>query len=129
MNRSAISASLILLLACSYVSQAQDVETTRNVRCLIVGAQLSKSPDASQRSFGIMEVMYYFGRLDQAHHDLDLERLIAGEALTMNAAELATQATTCSSILAEKGRSLERIAGSLVLRDQQQKQQQSSRSK
>jgi hypothetical protein len=120
MNKSATIIGVMLLSPAFSVSHAQDAEAVANIRCLIVGAQLSKSPDATRRSVGMMEVMYYLGRLEKHLQMSDLEALIERESSKMTATELAAEAVRCGTILAEKGQLLQRIGNSLVLRDQEQ---------
>jgi hypothetical protein len=65
MKRAGISFASILALALLSVAHPQDVETVADVRCVVVGMQMSRSFDATQHASGAMVVMYYLGRLDR----------------------------------------------------------------
>lgn len=125
MHKSGTIICLMLLSPAFSVSHAQDTEVVANIRCLIVGAQLSKSADANRRSVGMMEVMYYLGRVDRFLQMPNLEALIERESTKMTTTELTSEAVRCGKILAEKGQLLQRIGNSLVLRDPAQGDQKS----
>lgn len=103
MHKSGTIICLMLLSPAFSVSHAQDTEVVANIRCLIVGAQLSKSADANRRSVGMMEVMYYLGRVDRFLQMPNLEALIERESTKMTTTELTSEAVRCGKILAEKG--------------------------
>jgi hypothetical protein len=112
-------ASILVLLLFS-PSYAQDAETAADVRCLVVGIQMSRSLDATQRASGSMVVMYYLGRLDKALPGPNLEQLIANEASQISATEFKAEATRCGKSLVEKGQLLQRIGNDLTIRGKQQ---------
>jgi|ERR1700722_9507733 len=106
----------ILVLPLFSRANAQDVETIADVRCLLVGIQMSRSLDATQRASGTMVVMFYVGRLDRVVLGPKLEDLIANEASHMSSAEFITEATRCGKSLVEKGQLLQRIGDHLAVR-------------
>ncbi len=107
-----------LILALPLFSQAQDAETAADVRCVVVGIQMSRSLDATQQASGTMVVMYYLGRLDRVFPGPNLEGLIVNAASQMSTAEFQTEATRCGKLLIEKGQLLQRIGSDLTLRSQ-----------
>jgi len=120
MKRAGIGFASMLALTLLSVGHAQDVETAADVRCLVVGMQMSRSLDATQQSSGMMVVMYYLGRLDRVVPGPNLEGLVANEASRMNIAEFKTEAARCGKSLVEKGQLLQKIGSNLTLRGQKQ---------
>jgi hypothetical protein len=120
MKRAGISFASILALALLSVAHPQDVETVADVRCVVVGMQMSRSFDATQHASGTMVVMYYLGRLDRVVPGPNLEALIVNEASQMSTAGFQTEAARCGKLLIDKGQLLERIGNNPTLRSQKQ---------
>ena len=91
-----------------------------DVRCLVVGIQMSRSLDATQHSSAMMVVMYYLGRLDRAVPGPNLEGLVANTASQMSTSEFQTEAARCGTSLIEKGQLLQQIGSNLTLKNQKQ---------
>jgi len=126
MKRARIIFGFTLGLPFFSIAHAQDAGTIADVRCLLVGSQMSRSLDTTQQSFGTIAIMYFLGRLDRILQTSDLEALIASEASAMSAAELRTEAIRCGKIIVEKGQLLQRIGNNLVFRDQRQSEKKST---
>ena len=126
MKRERIGFALILALPPFSLAQAQDAETAADVRCVVVGIQMSRSLDATQQASGTMVVMYYLGRLDRVVPGPNLEGLIANTVSQMSTAEFQTEAARCGKSLIEKGQLLQRIGGDLTLRNQKQEEKKPS---
>jgi hypothetical protein len=120
MKRARIGFVFILALSLFSLAHAQDTETAADVRCVVVGIQMSRSLDATQQTSGAMVVMYYLGRLDRAIPGPNLEELIANAASQMSTVEFQTDAARCGKLLIEKGQLLQRIGSKLTLRSQKQ---------
>jgi hypothetical protein len=120
MKRARIGFVLILALSPFFLAHAQDAETAADVRCVVVGIQMSRSLDATQQTSGPMVVMYYLGRLDRVVPGPNLEDLIANAASQMSTVEFQTDAARCGKLLIEKGQLLQRIGSNLTLRSQKQ---------
>jgi len=106
------------LSLCMAQVQAQDVETSADVRCLVVGLRIAGMADATQRSAGLMLSMYYIGRLDTHVPKLDLEDLLLKEVSSMTAADYGSEAKRCGASLTDKGQEITRIGKDLVERGQ-----------
>jgi hypothetical protein len=120
MRRARIGFASTLALALLSVAHPQDVETVADVRCVVVGMQMSRSFDATQQASGTMVVMYYLGRLDRVVSGPNLEGLIVSAASQMSTVEFQTEAARCGKSLIEKGQLLQRIGSNPTLRNQKQ---------
>lgn len=92
-----------------------DVETRKDVRCLIVVGQLSKSEDPELRDAGRVASQYFLGRIDGRAPALDLEAAIAAEG----AAAVADQKDLflyCGELMKKRGAEVEAIGNRLVAR-------------
>jgi hypothetical protein len=99
----------------SVKAHADDGESVADVRCVIVAIQIGKMPGAAQQAAATMTALYYLGRLDGRSPKLDLEDLIAKEAVKMTSADFRSEAVRCGNALAEKGDVLQRIGNDLIL--------------
>jgi hypothetical protein len=120
MKRARFGFAVMLALTLLSVAHAQDVETAADVRCLVVGIQMSRSLDATQHSSAMMVVMYYLGRIDRAVPGPNLEGLVANTASQMSTSEFQTEAARCGKSLIEKGQLLQQIGSNLTLKNQKQ---------
>lgn len=80
---------------------------------MIVGAQLSASPNQEQRVPGQMILMYYLGRIDGRSPHADLRTLIRNEMQRMTAADLKSAASRCGKEFASRGDAVVQIGKSL----------------
>jgi hypothetical protein len=121
MKRARIGLVLILAVPLFSPAHAQDAETAADVRCVVVGIQMSRSLDATQQTSGTMVVMYYLGRLDRVVPGPNLEGLIVNAASQMSTAQFQTEAARCGKSLTEKGQLLQHMGSNLTLQKQEGK--------
>jgi hypothetical protein len=88
----------------SATSEAQDVATILDVRCMIVGMKISAAQNTTQQSQGILLSWYYIGRLDGRVPKLDMKQLVIQETGKMTTSDYASEARRCGAELAERGR-------------------------
>lgn len=112
-NSVSIGFALILSFISVSLAHAQDAEIASDVRCVVVGLEMSRLPEATQQTSGTMLVMYYLGRLDRVVAGPNLEGLIANAASQMSTAELQSEAVRCGKALIQKGQLLQRIGSTL----------------
>jgi hypothetical protein len=93
----------------------RDAETIADVRCLLVGFNVS-GPDSKLRAAGQVLSMYYFGRLDAHIPNLDIEALIIQEAGVMTPMDFACEAVRCGNSFADKGREIKNMRKDIIER-------------
>ena len=107
-----------MLLAISWLvwsrSEAQDAATISDIRCVIVGMQLSAVANSPQQTQGIVLTWYYIGRLDGRVPKLDIESLLIGETSRMTSPEYSSETKRCLAALAEKGQQVTQIGKNLM---------------
>lgn len=94
---------------------AQDEATIADVRCLLVGFNVSGT-DSKLRAAGQVLSMYYMGRLDAHVPKLDIEALIIQQASLMTPADFASEQVRCGNNLADTGREIKRIGKAMIER-------------
>jgi hypothetical protein len=115
--------TILLALAMTSGAHAQAVPPAADIRCLIVGMQLSTATDTNQRTGGNILTMYYFGRLEHYPSKV-LEDAIFKESLTLKPAEFESEAGRCGRSLMEKGQEVTLIGSNLSRRAQERQQKQ-----
>jgi hypothetical protein len=113
-----VSAIALVLLAGQGRAQAPGkLPSPEDIRCVIVGMQLSVSNDPAQRTAGNMLAMYYVGRLDQ-YSEKVLEDAVFKELPAMTPELFKFEAGRCGGILIEKGQALTQIGKNITQRAQ-----------
>lgn len=107
----------------SYAAEEQSPETIADVHCLAVGLRILQSPDPAQKNAGLLETLYYLGRLDGRTPTLGLEDLIAQDIEKMNDAAFRAEAVRCGNHLTVRGQQLTEIGEHLTKRGQALQQQ------
>lgn len=106
-------AILLILILIPFVTQsrceAADLETSADVRCMLVGLRMMTLSTAQQQTDGAMLAIYYFGRLEGHAPHADVEKLLRDQAKQTTLAQLRKDAVRCGQTLAQKGRDLQRI--------------------
>jgi hypothetical protein len=115
--------AVVLTLGIASAAVAQAVPPPADIRCLIVGMQLSNATDANQRTGGNILTMYYSGRLEHYSAKV-LEDAIFKESLIIKPAEFESEAGRCGRNLMEKGQEITQIAANLSRRAQERQQKQ-----
>jgi hypothetical protein len=90
-------------------AQAPQGDTIEDVRCVIVGMKLVGSGNSTQQSAGMMDALYYIGRLDGREPKLDIEVLLAKEFVKMTPTDFSHEATRCGGHLTEKGKEITKM--------------------
>jgi hypothetical protein len=121
MKKSAVAFGIVCLSLLFSVAKAYDLDRIGDIRCLLVGSQMTKSIDTNQKTFGTIIVMFYLGRLDNNFQESNLEKLIENEASKLSVEEIKIEADRCRKTLVAKGQLLQRIGNNLAFRDQLQK--------
>jgi hypothetical protein len=111
-----LSVLLAVLGLVSARAEAQDAATIADIRCVVVGMQLSGMANSPQQSRGIVLTWYYIGRLDGRMPKLDIEDLLIKETSKMTASDYASEARRCGASLAEKGQKVTQIGQDLIER-------------
>lgn len=109
-----VVAAFVVILNCCTKVQAADADTINDLRCVIVGAELSASPDSSQKFTAAMLMSYYLGRLSGRSPSLDVEDLIRREIVRMTPADFTSETRRCNNALAAKGKEVGRIGEDLA---------------
>jgi hypothetical protein len=114
---------LLLLAAVAAVSpaRADDVPSSADIRCLMIGMRMSAVADANQRTGGNMLAIYYYGRLEKFSAK-QLEDAILKESLSVKPEDFLTDSSRCGKILMEKGHAISQISDDLVRRGQEAQQ-------
>jgi TonB family protein len=107
--------SLFLLAALCSTAHAQDIPPSSDIRCLIVGMQMSTMTDTPRRTAGNMVVLYYFGRLDPFPPKV-IEDAIAKQAINWTQTDLNTEGDRCGKEMNDKAQSMTEIGNILVRR-------------
>jgi hypothetical protein len=102
-----VLAGLLVLLPA--YAQAPQSDTIDDVRCVVVGMWIAGSGNSTQQSAGMMDALYYIGRLDGREPKLDVEALLVKEFVKMTPADFSREATRCGSHLAEKGKEITKM--------------------
>ncbi len=114
MKRKAILMLALWPLAAA-VAAPLDEETRKDVRCLIIVGQLSKSEDPQVRDAGRIAGQYFLGRIDGRAPALDLESAVAAEV----AAAIADQKALfpyCGDLMKKRGAEVEAVGKRLTAR-------------
>jgi hypothetical protein len=117
--------AVLLAFGMTATAGAQGVPPPADIRCLIVGMQLSTATDTNQRTGGNMLTIYYFGRLEHYSAKV-LEDAIFKESLIIKPAEFESEAGRCGRTLMEKGQVITQIGSNLSRRAQERQQKQSA---
>ena len=113
MKKTAVAFAVICIALLSSAAKASDLERIGDIRCLLVGSQMSKSLDKNQQTFGTIVVMFYLGRLDNYFQEANLEKLIENEASMLSTEDLQIEAERCRKTLIEKGQLLQRVGNKI----------------
>ena len=100
----------------SIPAYAQESLTIADIRCMIVGMELSALTDSQSQSRGIFMTLYYMGRIRGRTPKLIIEDLTIEEANKMPNGELASEEKRCLTDLAEAGVKLTQIGKDIIER-------------
>jgi hypothetical protein len=109
---------LVVLSTLCSAAFAEEAPAPADIRCLMVGMQLSTLADANQRTGGNMLAIYYLGRLEK-FSPKQLEDAISKESRSIAPADFQTEAARCGKILMEKGQVITKISEDLVRREKE----------
>ncbi|MGO9133575.1 MAG: hypothetical protein ACLP8A_05935 [Methylovirgula sp.] len=92
---------------------ADDPATTADLRCLVVGLRFAGSPTENLKQAGLIETLYYLGRLDSRIPNLDLEGQVGTLLTKMNEQDFKTEAQRCGLLLSQRGQALQTMGKDL----------------
>lgn len=115
-RRHVLSILLAAVAICSVRAEAQDAATIADIRCVIVGMQLSGMVNSPQQSSGILLTWYYIGRLDGRAPKLEIEALLIAEANKITTSDYASETKRCGAGLTERGQQVAQIGKNLIER-------------
>lgn len=106
--RGGLSIAIVLaaLLPASPV-WAEDQEPI--LRCLAATGALASSPDKAAAQIGMMNSLYWLGRVDPSMTEAELEERLLAITTTMNRNALQAQLQRCGAELAERGAMMQRV--------------------
>jgi hypothetical protein len=81
-------------------------DTDSDVKCLILGIELSADPDQQLQMPGQMTALYFMGRLNGRAPAQDLQAKITAHAKAMSQADIAATAQSCTTTLSGAGKAL-----------------------
>ena len=110
--------SVVIMLGTFFAisAAAQDDETTADTRCVIVGWNLSKSPDHAVRTASAILAIYYIGRLEGRNPKLELENRILDEMFKLSLADIQAESRRCGDAMTTKGRFISEMGENLTKR-------------
>jgi hypothetical protein len=118
------SLSLLIAVAMASVVHAEaTAPPPADIRCLMVGMQLSTATDTNQRTGANMLTIYYFGRLEHYSAKV-LEDALFTEYVALKPTDFQSEAERCGKSLMEKGQAITKIGENLVHRGQAMQQKQ-----
>jgi hypothetical protein len=123
-RRLELSVLLAAVALGSVRTEAQDAATIADIRCVIVGMQLSGMANSPQQSSGILLTWYYIGRLDGRAPKLEIESLLIAEANKMSSSDYASEAKRCGAGLTERGQQVTQVGKDLIERGKKMPYQQ-----
>jgi hypothetical protein len=94
-----IAAAAASLALAAGAARAEDPATTTDIRCLVVSAALSQSPDADAKRAGGLGLIYFWGRLEGRGATADVAGRLGDEALKMTPDDIKAEAPTCGATL------------------------------
>ena len=94
-------------------AQAQDAQTTSDIRCVIVAGTLAQNDDPQLKSLGTTSLLYFWGRLEGRGATANAAAQIIEEARKMTADDVKAQAQTCGNMVSAAGQSLQDIGDTL----------------
>ena len=94
-------------------SAAQAEEQEPILRCLTATSSLASSSDKGIAQIGVLNSLYWLGRLDPTLSEAVIEKRIAAISASMTKESLQTEVGRCGRELAERGAMMERIGKKL----------------
>jgi hypothetical protein len=113
MRQAPLAAALLGALSLAPAAAHADDPSDNDVRCLVVGAALTGSSDASVQSLGRASLLYFAGRLDGRGDGANLAARVAAADAKMSADDLKAQIPKCSALFTAVAQSLQSISDSL----------------
>lgn len=94
-------------------SAAQAEEQEPILRCLTATSSLASSSDKGIAQIGVLNSLYWLGRLDPSLSEAVIEKRIAAISASMTKESLQAEVGRCGRELAERGAMMERIGKKL----------------
>jgi hypothetical protein len=113
-SRSAVLIVFPVLVLGSMFSKAEDQKTIADVRCVLVGVQLSTDENQAKKLAGTMLTLYYTGKLDGSTPHLDLVAALTKEAAKMSGIDYRVEAERCGKALSAKAQQLTQLGKEIL---------------
>ena len=94
-----IAAAAASLALGAGAAHAEDPVTTNDIRCLVVSAALSQSPDQDAKRAGGLGLIYFWGRLEGRGALGGINDRLGDEAVKMSPDDVKAQAPICGAAL------------------------------
>lgn len=104
--------ALIAAAIAAPLSAAED--QTPILRCLVATASLAQSSDQGAAQVGIMNSLYWMGRIDPAIPESDVQRRMIEIARTYTQADLRADLQRCGAELTARGDMMQRIGKAMA---------------
>ena len=98
-NLVAAAATAVSLALGAGAAHAEDPATTTDIRCLVVSASLSQSPDPDAKRAGGLGLIYFWGRLEGRGATANVDVRLGDEAVKMTPDDIKAEAPTCGTTL------------------------------
>jgi hypothetical protein len=102
----------------AFSASAQDAETIADLRCLIIGFKFAGSPTESLKQAGLIETLYYLGRIDARNPNIDLENQVANVLAKMTESDVKAESRRCGAVLSQRGEALQQLGKNIISRGQ-----------
>jgi hypothetical protein len=89
---------------------ADESPTTRDIRCVIVGATMAGSNDPQVKQIGTLSVLYFWGRLQGRGENANISARVLEEESHMSEADFAAEAKTCEAMVTGAGQDLQDLS-------------------
>ena len=95
-------------------AQAQDADSDGDVKCLVLGIELSADPDTSLQMPGQFTALYFMGRLNGRMPAPELQAKILATANSITQADIPAIAQSCTTTLGGVGKTLADARDALI---------------
>jgi hypothetical protein len=112
-GRAGLAGLAAAALSAAPPASADDVKTTQDIRCVIVGATLVGSDDPQLKQLGTLSVLYFWGRLQGRDSMANIDARVLEEEAKMSAADVTAQAKTCEALVIAAGQDIQDLSKTL----------------
>jgi hypothetical protein len=95
-------------------AQTADADIDSDVKCLVLGIELTADPDPQLQTPGQLTSLYYMGRLNGRLSPADLQAKILAAGKAMSPADMTAAVQTCTATLGDVGKALAEARDALI---------------